>query len=54
MLEFSKVWKPLEPLYGPYSFKVLPLLGKLVANESESYRYLAEPMRMHPSQEELT
>ncbi|HET9702030.1 MAG TPA: bifunctional demethylmenaquinone methyltransferase/2-methoxy-6-polyprenyl-1,4-benzoquinol methylase UbiE [Burkholderiales bacterium] len=53
VLEFSRVWKPLEPLYDAYSFKVLPLLGKLVARDSDSYRYLAESIRVHPSQEEL-
>lgn len=53
MLDFSAVWKPREPLYDAYSFKALPLLGKLVANHSESYRYLAEPIRVHSSQEEL-
>ena len=53
VLEFSRVWKPLEPLYDAYSFKVLPLLGKLIANDADSYRYLAESIRMHPSQTEL-
>ena len=53
VLEFSKVWKPCEPLYDAYSFKFLPRLGQLIANDSESYRYLAESIRMHPSQEEL-
>ena len=53
VLEFSKVWKPLQPLYDAYSFKVLPLMGKLIAQDAESYRYLAESIRMHPSQEEL-
>lgn len=53
VLEFSKVWKPLQPLYDAYSFKVLPLVGKLVAHDAGSYRYLAESIRMHPSQEEL-
>jgi demethylmenaquinone methyltransferase/2-methoxy-6-polyprenyl-1,4-benzoquinol methylase len=53
VLEFSQVWKPLKPLYDAYSFKVLPLLGKLVANDADSYRYLAESIRMHPSQSEL-
>jgi demethylmenaquinone methyltransferase / 2-methoxy-6-polyprenyl-1,4-benzoquinol methylase len=53
VLEFSKVAKPLEPLYDWYSFKVLPRLGKLVANDSASYQYLAESIRMHPSQHEL-
>jgi demethylmenaquinone methyltransferase/2-methoxy-6-polyprenyl-1,4-benzoquinol methylase len=53
VLEFSKVWKPLEPLYDIYSFKVLPLMGQLVAKDSQSYQYLAESIRMHPGQEEL-
>jgi len=53
VLEFSSVWKPLSPLYDVYSFKVLPLLGKLFANDADSYRYLAESIRMHPSQPEL-
>ncbi|MDW7535236.1 MAG: bifunctional demethylmenaquinone methyltransferase/2-methoxy-6-polyprenyl-1,4-benzoquinol methylase UbiE [Candidatus Nitrotoga sp.] len=53
VLEFSKVWKPCVPLYDAYSFKFLPRLGQLIANDSESYRYLAESIRMHPSQEEL-
>ena len=53
VLEFSKVWKPLQPAYDTYSFKLLPLMGKVFANDDESYRYLAESIRMHPSQEEL-
>ena len=53
VLEFSKIWKPLQPLYDAYSFKVLPALGKLVVNDADSYRYLAESIRVHPSQEEL-
>jgi demethylmenaquinone methyltransferase/2-methoxy-6-polyprenyl-1,4-benzoquinol methylase len=53
VLEFSRVWKPLAPLYDAYSFKVLPWLGQLVAQDAGSYRYLAESIRMHPSQEEL-
>jgi len=53
VLEFSKVWKPLQPVYDTYSFKLLPRMGKLVANDAESYRYLAESIRMHPSQDEL-
>jgi demethylmenaquinone methyltransferase/2-methoxy-6-polyprenyl-1,4-benzoquinol methylase len=53
VLEFSKVAKPLEKPYDWYSFKVLPRLGKLVAGDDASYRYLAESIRMHPSQEEL-
>jgi len=53
VLEFSKVAKPLEKIYDWYSFKVLPKVGKLVANDSASYQYLAESIRMHPGQEEL-
>ena len=53
VLEFSKVAKPLEKIYDWYSFKVLPQLGKLVAGDDASYRYLAESIRMHPGQEEL-
>lgn len=53
VLEFSRVWKPLEPLYDLYSFKVLPWLGQRVAGDAESYRYLAESIRMHPDQESL-
>lgn len=53
VLEFSKVWKPLAPLYDLYSFKALPLMGRLVAQDADSYRYLAESIRMHPDQETL-
>lgn len=53
VLEFSKVAKPLEKAYDWYSFKVLPRLGRLVAGDDASYRYLAESIRMHPGQEEL-
>lgn len=53
VLEFSKVAKPLEKIYDWYSFKVLPKIGKLVANDDSSYQYLAESIRMHPDQEEL-
>lgn len=53
VLEFSRVAKPLEKAYDWYSFNVLPRLGKLVANDEASYRYLAESIRMHPGQEEL-
>jgi demethylmenaquinone methyltransferase/2-methoxy-6-polyprenyl-1,4-benzoquinol methylase len=53
VLEFSKVAKPLAPLYDLYSFQVLPRLGELVAKDSESYKYLAESIRMHPDQETL-
>ena len=54
VLEFSK---PLNPLlskaYDAYSFKVLPVMGRLVANDSDSYQYLAESIRVHPDQETL-
>lgn len=53
VLEFSKVAKPLEKIYDWYSFKVLPRLGKLVANDDASYQYLAESIRMHPDQDAL-
>ena len=53
VLEFSKVAPPLEKLYDLYSFKVLPWLGKKIAQDEESYRYLAESIRMHPGPEEL-
>ncbi len=53
VLEFSRVWKPLALPYDAFSFGVLPLLGKLVANDAESYRYLAESIRMHPDQRAL-
>lgn len=53
VLEFSKVAAPLEKVYDWYSFKVLPRLGKLVAGDDSSYRYLAESIRMHPGQAEL-
>ncbi|RTL10502.1 MAG: bifunctional demethylmenaquinone methyltransferase/2-methoxy-6-polyprenyl-1,4-benzoquinol methylase UbiE [Neisseriaceae bacterium] len=53
VLEFSKVYKPLSKLYDLYSFKFLPLMGKLIAKDAESYQYLAESIRMHPDQETL-
>jgi len=53
VLEFSRVAKPLEKAYDWYSFKVLPRLGKFVAGDEGSYRYLAESIRVHPGQEEL-
>jgi len=54
ILEFSHPTLPgLQPLYDAYSFRVLPLLGRLVANDAASYRYLAESIRMHPRQEQL-
>jgi demethylmenaquinone methyltransferase/2-methoxy-6-polyprenyl-1,4-benzoquinol methylase len=53
VLEFSKVAKPLEKIYDWYSFNILPQLGQRVAGDADSYRYLAESIRMHPGQEEL-
>lgn len=53
VLEFSKVAKPLEKMYDLYSFKLLPKMGEIIANDADSYRYLAESIRMHPGQEEL-
>lgn len=50
VLEFSRVWKPLAPLYDAYSFQVLPRLGERVAGDGASYRYLAESIRLHPDQ----
>jgi demethylmenaquinone methyltransferase/2-methoxy-6-polyprenyl-1,4-benzoquinol methylase len=53
VLEFSRVAPPLEKAYDWYSFNILPRLGRLVAGDEASYRYLAESIRMHPGQEEL-
>ncbi|NUE67185.1 MULTISPECIES: bifunctional demethylmenaquinone methyltransferase/2-methoxy-6-polyprenyl-1,4-benzoquinol methylase UbiE [Snodgrassella] len=53
VLEFSHVFKPLKPIYDLYSFKMLPLMGKLIAKDADSYQYLAESIRMHPDQETL-
>lgn len=54
ILEFSKPTnKPLEKIYDIYSFKLLPLMGKFIARDESSYRYLAESIRMHPDQETL-
>jgi demethylmenaquinone methyltransferase/2-methoxy-6-polyprenyl-1,4-benzoquinol methylase len=53
VLEFSKVWEPLSKPYDLYSFKLLPWLGAKVAGDAESYRYLAESIRMHPDQKTL-
>ena len=53
ILEFSKIAPPLEKIYDWYSFKVLPLLGQWIAADADSYRYLAESIRMHPGQAEL-
>ncbi|KPF66971.1 ubiquinone biosynthesis methyltransferase UbiE [beta proteobacterium AAP99] len=53
VLEFSKVAPPLAKAYDVYSFKVLPWLGQKVAGDAESYKYLAESIRMHPDQDTL-
>ena len=53
VLEFSQVARPLRGLYDLYSFQVLPRLGRLVTDDADSYRYLAESIRMHPGQQEL-
>lgn len=53
VLEFSKVAAPFEKLYDWYSFNVLPRVGRWIARDADSYRYLAESIRLHPSQGEL-
>ncbi len=53
ILEFSEPAEAIRPAYDFYSFKVLPVLGKLIANDEDSYQYLAESIRMHPDQETL-
>jgi len=53
VLEFSKVAEPLQKPYDWYSFKILPRLGQWIAGDAESYRYLAESIRMHPDQATL-
>ncbi len=54
ILEFSKpIFEPLSKAYDLYSFTALPIMGKIVANDSESYQYLAESIRMHPDQQTL-
>lgn len=53
VLEFSKVYKPLEKLYDLYSFKLLPFMGKIIAKDGDSYQYLAESVRRHPDAETL-
>jgi demethylmenaquinone methyltransferase/2-methoxy-6-polyprenyl-1,4-benzoquinol methylase len=53
VLEFSRIWQPLAPAYDWYSFNVIPRIGKLVAGDDASYRYLAESIRMHPDQATL-
>ena len=53
VLEFSKPNSKLSAAYDFYSFKVIPKIGKLIANDEDSYKYLAESIRMHPNQEKL-
>jgi len=53
VLEFSRVWTPLAPLYDAYSMRMMPWLGRRIAGDAASYRYLAESIRVHPSQSEL-
>ena len=53
VLEFSRVWQPLSRAYDWYSFTVLPWLGAKFAGDADSYRYLAESIRVHPDQEQL-
>jgi len=53
VLEFSKIWAPLQPLYDTYSFKIIPKVGQWVAKDAASYQYLAESIRMHPDQQTL-
>jgi demethylmenaquinone methyltransferase/2-methoxy-6-polyprenyl-1,4-benzoquinol methylase len=53
VLEFSRVWAPLAPMYDWYSFNVLPRLGEWIAKDAASYRYLAESIRVHPDQQTL-
>ena len=54
ILEFSKPINPLfSKIYDWYSFNILPKIGSLLANDSDSYKYLAESIRMHPNQEQL-
>lgn len=53
VLEFSKVWQPLQKPYDLYSFSVLPWIGRQITGDADSYRYLAESVRMHPDQETL-
>ena len=47
------MFKPLAPAYDLYSFKLLPLMGKVIAKDADSYQYLAESIRMHPDQQTL-
>jgi demethylmenaquinone methyltransferase/2-methoxy-6-polyprenyl-1,4-benzoquinol methylase len=53
ILEFSKVWQPLEKIYDIFSFNLIPKIGKLITKDEGSYQYLVESIRVHPSQDEL-
>jgi demethylmenaquinone methyltransferase/2-methoxy-6-polyprenyl-1,4-benzoquinol methylase len=53
ILEFSRIWSALQPAYDWYSFNILPRLGKAIAGDEASYRYLAESIRVHPDQPAL-
>ena len=53
VLEFSQVWKPLAPVYDLYSFKIIPRIGEIITKDADTYRYLAESIRVHPDQETL-
>ncbi len=53
VLEFSHIWKPLAPVYDFYSFRIIPRIGGVVTDDEDSYRYLAESIRVHPDQETL-
>jgi len=53
VLEFSQPLAPLRPFYDLYSFRVMPLMGRMIAGDADSYRYLAESIRVHPDQEGL-
>ncbi|MDC3405866.1 class I SAM-dependent methyltransferase, partial [Luminiphilus sp.] len=54
VLEFSKPVSPmLGKIYDTYSFRILPMMGQLIANDADSYRYLAESIRKHPDQDTL-
>lgn len=53
VLEFSQIWKPLAPVYDLYSFKVIPRIGEIITKDADSYRYLAESIRVHHDQKTL-
>ncbi len=53
VLEFSRPIAPMRPFYDLYSFRVMPLMGRMIAGDADSYRYLAESIRVHPDQETL-